>query len=180
MGEDERSGKMWGRIGEVCWVVGEVSGMWGSMGEVWKSIWGKCGGCGEKRKMCGKVRSVWGNVGEPTHSFTPLSHPHTHPTPLPTLPWHVFLHFPTLTSHLPILSHTFPHPYHTLTSSDTFPSPFFLIDFFIFILLSWESDGGAMCWTNPDSLRSCLFQVFRLNFLPTFLICCSPDSTKQR
>ena len=56
-----------------------------------------------------------------------------------------------------------------------------LIDFFIFILLSRESDGGAMRRTNPDSLRSCLcFQVFRLNFLLTSLICCLPDSTKQR
>ena len=54
-------------------------------------------------------------------------------------------------------------------------------DFFIFILLSRESDGGAMRRTNPDSLRSCLcFQVFRLNFLLTSLICCLPDSTKQR
>ena len=54
-------------------------------------------------------------------------------------------------------------------------------DFFIFILLSRESDGGAMRRTNPDSLRSYLcFQVFRLNFLLTSLICCLPDSTKQR
>ena len=38
-------------------------------------------------------------------------------------------------------------------------------DFFIFILLSRESDGGAMHKTNPDSLISCLgFPVFRLNF----------------
>ena len=29
--------------------------MWVSMGEVWKSVWGKCGGCGEVRKMCWKV-----------------------------------------------------------------------------------------------------------------------------
>ena len=41
-------------------------------------------------------------------------------------------------------------------------------DWYSFILLSRESDGGAMCRTNPDSLRSCLcFQVFRLNFLLT-------------
>ena len=38
-------------------------------------------------------------------------------------------------------------------------------DFFIRILLSRESDGGAMRRTNPDLLRSCLcFRVFRLNF----------------
>ena len=41
--------------------------------------------------------------------------------------------------------------------------------FFIFILLSRESGGGAMRRTNPDALRSCLyFQVFRLNFASDF------------
>ena len=41
--------------------------------------------------------------------------------------------------------------------------------FFIFILLSRESDRGAMHWTNPDSLRSWpCFQVFRLNFASDF------------
>ena len=56
-----------------------------------------------------------------------------------------------------------------------------IIDFFIFILLSRESGGGATRRTNPDSRRSCLcFQVFLLNFVLTFLICCLPDSTKQR
>ena len=35
--------------------------------------------------------------------------------------------------------------------------------------------------TNSDSLRSCLcFQVFRLNFLLTVLMCCLPDSTIAR
>ena len=44
-----------------------------------------------------------------------------------------------------------------------------LIDFYIFILLSRESDGGAMHRTNPDSFRSCLcFRVFRLNFACDF------------
>ena len=44
-------------------------------------------------------------------------------------------------------------------------------NFFIFILLSRESGGGAMRRTNPDSLRSCLyFQVLRLNFLLTSTI----------
>ena len=38
-------------------------------------------------------------------------------------------------------------------------------NFFIFILLSRESDGGAMRKANPDSLRSCpCFRVLRLNF----------------
>ena len=42
-------------------------------------------------------------------------------------------------------------------------------DFFIFILLSRESDGGAAHRTNPDSLRSYLcFRVFRLNFASDF------------
>ena len=41
--------------------------------------------------------------------------------------------------------------------------------FFIFILQSRESDGGAMHRTNPDSLRSCTcFRVFRLNFASDF------------
>jgi len=30
----------------------------------------------------------------------------------------------------------------------------------IFILLSQESDGCAMFWTNPHPLRSCLFPSF--------------------
>ena len=42
---------------------------------------------------------------------------------------------------------------------------FNLIDFFIVILLSRESDGGAKHRTNPDTLKSCLcFRVFRLSF----------------
>ena len=45
----------------------------------------------------------------------------------------------------------------------------FWSDFFIFILLSRESDGGAMRRTNPDSLTSCpCFRVFRLNFASDF------------
>ena len=49
------------------------------------------------------------------------------------------------------------------------PVPAKLIDFFIFILLSRESDGGAMRRTNPDSLRSCLcFQVFPVEFSSDF------------
>ena len=43
------------------------------------------------------------------------------------------------------------------------------IDFFIFILLSRESHGGAVHMTNQDSLRSCAcFQVFRLNIASDF------------
>ena len=42
-------------------------------------------------------------------------------------------------------------------------------DFFIFILLSRESDGRAVDGTNPDSIRRYLcFQVFRLNFASSF------------
>ena len=48
-----------------------------------------------------------------------------------------------------------------------------LVDFFIFILLSRESDGGAMLGTNPDSLRSCLVSKFSAEILlPTSSICC--------
>ena len=44
-----------------------------------------------------------------------------------------------------------------------------LIDVYIFILLSRESDGGAVHRTNPDSLRSCpCFRVFRLSFASDF------------
>ena len=51
----------------------------------------------------------------------------------------------------------------------------------VFILLSQESDEGAMRRTNPDTLKSCLcFQIFHLNFLLTCLICCLPDSIKHR
>ena len=42
---------------------------------------------------------------------------------------------------------------------------FGVLDFFILILLSRKSDGGAMHRTNPDLLKSCpCFRVFRLNF----------------
>ena len=42
-------------------------------------------------------------------------------------------------------------------------------DFFVFIPLSRESDGGAMRRTNPDSLRGCLrFRIFRLKFASDF------------
>ena len=41
--------------------------------------------------------------------------------------------------------------------------------FFIVILLSRESSGGAMRRTNPDAHRSCLyFRVFQLNFASDF------------
>ena len=44
-----------------------------------------------------------------------------------------------------------------------------MIDFFIFILRSRESDEGAMRSMNPDSLRSCLcLRVFRWNFASNF------------
>ena len=42
-------------------------------------------------------------------------------------------------------------------------------DFFIFILSSRESGGGAVRRANPDSLRSCLcFQVFPVEFSSDF------------
>ena len=45
-----------------------------------------------------------------------------------------------------------------------------LIDFFVFILLLRESNGGAAHRTNPDSLISCLyFRVFRLSVPSDFL-----------
>ena len=31
-GKYGKNGKMWGKNGKVCWGVGEMSGMWGSMG----------------------------------------------------------------------------------------------------------------------------------------------------
>ena len=44
-----------------------------------------------------------------------------------------------------------------------------LIDFFIFILLSQESGGGAMLRTNPNSPRICIcFRVFQVNFASDF------------
>ena len=49
--------------------------------------------------------------------------------------------------------------------SSQFSSTSSLIWLFIFILLSRDSDGGAMHRTNPDSLRRCrCFRVFRLSF----------------
>ena len=51
---------MRGRNWKLCWGVVEVSGMWGSMVVVWKSVWGECGGRVEVRKVssvlgCGEV-----------------------------------------------------------------------------------------------------------------------------
>ena len=43
------------------------------------------------------------------------------------------------------------------------------IDFFIFILLSQESDRGVMCKMNPGSLRCCpCFQVFPVELSSDF------------
>jgi len=51
----------------------------------------------------------------------------------------------------------------------------------IFIFLSRKSDGSALLWTNPHSLRSCLLRSFPVVSL-TFsqLICCLFETTKQR
>jgi len=37
--------------------------------------------------------------------------------------------------------------------------------FCIFILLSRESDSGAMFWTNPHSLRRCQFPSLQIGYL---------------
>jgi len=51
----------------------------------------------------------------------------------------------------------------------------------IFNLLSRESDGGAIFWTNPKLLRSCLFPSFPVVSLTSYhLICCLFEATKQR
>jgi len=51
----------------------------------------------------------------------------------------------------------------------------------IFILLSWESDGGAMCWTNLHLLRCCPFPSFSVVSLTSYhWICCLFKATKQR
>jgi len=51
----------------------------------------------------------------------------------------------------------------------------------IFILLSYESDGGAIFWTNPHSLRSCPFSEFAVVSLFFYhLICCLFEATKHR
>jgi len=51
----------------------------------------------------------------------------------------------------------------------------------IFILLSRESDGGAIYWTNPHPLRSCPFPNFPVVSLTSYhLICCLFEATKQR
>jgi len=50
----------------------------------------------------------------------------------------------------------------------------------IFILLSRESDGEAMFWTNPHPLRSCPFQSFPVVSLTSYhLICCLFEAIKQ-
>jgi len=38
----------------------------------------------------------------------------------------------------------------------------------IFILLSRESDGGALFWTNPHPLRSCPFSSFPVISLSSY------------
>jgi len=38
----------------------------------------------------------------------------------------------------------------------------------IFILLSRESDGGAIIWTNPHPLRNCPFPSFPVVFLTSY------------
>jgi len=50
---------------------------------------------------------------------------------------------------------------------------------FIFFLLSRESDGGAIFWTNPHPRRSCPFSRFPVASLTSFhFICCLFEATK--
>ena len=82
---------MWGRNWELCWGVGEVLGMWGSMGEVWKSVSGECGGCVEVRESALGCVEIWGSQHTLLNQFSHPSHSpdtssHTHPTPLPRTP----------------------------------------------------------------------------------------------
>jgi len=52
---------------------------------------------------------------------------------------------------------------------------------FTFILLSQESDGGAIFWTNLQPLRSCPFLSFPVVSLTSYhWICCLFEATKQR
>ena len=70
-----------------------------------------------------------------------------------------------------------PHP----TPLD--PPPWIDVDFFIFILLSRESDGGAMHRTNPLQTRLGVALVSEFSALILHLassIRCLLDSTKQR
>ena len=44
-----------------------------------------------------------------------------------------------------------------------------MIDFFVFVLLSQESDEGAVHRTNPDLLKSCLcLRILRGSFVSGF------------
>ena len=128
---------MWDRNCELCWGVGQESGMWGSMGKVWKGVWGECGGCVEVEKSVLGCGAVWGCGGANTLFYTSTHILHTHPTPHPTpllrtptrLTQHVSPHFSTLTSHLPT-SLILPHTPHTFPSSpptlSRTHSPYFL------------------------------------------------------
>jgi len=49
----------------------------------------------------------------------------------------------------------------------------------IFILLSRETDGGAIFWTNPHLLRSYPFPNFPI-VSSYHWICCLFEATKQR
>jgi len=56
-----------------------------------------------------------------------------------------------------------------------------LFVYFIFILLSRESDGGAIFWTHPHPLRSYLFPSFSVVSLTSYhWICRLFEATKQR
>ena len=105
---------------------------------MWKSVWGKCLGCGKVGESvlgCGEVwESVWGGVGKcegsphtllhlPTRSTVTQHfslHPHNHLTRLSTLshshltPFHTFSHFPTpsfTSPHTALHIHLTPSPH---------------------------------------------------------------------
>jgi len=51
----------------------------------------------------------------------------------------------------------------------------------LFILLSQESDGGAMFWTNLHPLRSCPFLSYLVVSLTSYhWICCLFKAIEQR
>ena len=126
----EHRRKEWGRNGEVCLGVREVSGIWGRSGRVYGvSVevvlkWGKV--CWDAER-CGGAPTLFYTFFTllPTPPHSPNTYFHTHPTPPP------HPHSPDTSLHffphsLPTLSHTFPHlssPPLTYTSPDTFPSP---------------------------------------------------------
>ena len=156
---------MRGRNWELCWGVGEVSGMWESMGVVWKSVWGECGGCVEVGESVLKCGEVWECGGANTLFYTS---PHTHPTPLLTLTRHLSPALP----HSPDMSiHTFPHsPPHTLSHFPTPLTPILhLPQYFPTLTPHTSSQPHA---SSNTSLCSPYFTIYPMLKFFTYLICC--------